>query len=377
MAQRFQGASRLACVAALGLALVGLVGCEEEKKTSAPVADAGAQDASAGPVLGGRLGAAVAAAANAPPSANPGAPPGGAGAPPETGIFEAAAADAAQGPLAPPKIELFDTGKEPKLPLSYAFAAGAERKTAMLLQVRAAQQGNAPFVVDLVFKSDKPKDEKKADKDKAEPAPVPSGLPVSVKIAKIKPIRGDLPKELDKITDGVVRYRLSPSGVATDIAVEYPKDATPGIELVLGALADAVLAMTTPLPDKPVGVGAYWMITDRARSSGVDVVRYRVAKVEKTEGKTATISIEVRQYAANTTLGLPGLPKDVDVSLEKYEAQGKGQLEVAADPFLPLRGQMQIAMQSLLKSANPVPGQQPGQRLVIQTDTKAVLNAAP
>ncbi len=366
------GALRARCASVIALALVvSTVGCEDEKKPAAPVADAGT-DGSAGPVVGGKLGEALAAAAQAPPVTDAGAKDRGAG-PPESGIFEPAAADAAHAPTAPPKIEIFGDGGEPKVPLSYAFSAGDERKTTLLLQVRASQQGLAPLIVELAFKAEKPKDEKNKTDKASEAVAAPSGQPVVVKLASVRAIRGDVPKELENLKDSVIRYRLGPSGIASDLAIQYPKDATPGIELVMGSLVDAVLAATVPLPEKPVGVGAYWMVTDRARSSGVDVVRYRVAKVEKLDGKRATLSLEVRQYAANTTLGLPGLPKDMPVSLERYEAQGKGEIEVGGSRFMPERGQIGIGMQSILNA----PGQKAGQQLVVQTETKAALGAAP
>jgi len=358
---------------ALGLAgLAGFsIGCQDEKKP-APVADAGAADASTGPVVGGKLGEALAAAAAA-PSVPDAAPDAGSG-PPETGIFPAGAADAAQAPDAPPKIELFSDGSDPKVPLSYAFAGGDERKTTILLQVRAGQTGLAPLTVDLVYKADKRKDEKKADKA-AESAPPPAGSPVVVKLAAVKALRGDLPEEMKNLKDGVIRYQLGPSGIVTNLVIEKPKEPTQQVELLMDALAEAVVAATVPLPDKPVGVGAYWMVTDRARSSGVDVVRYRVAKVEKVDGKQASLSLELRQYAANTTLGLPGLPKDTSISLGRYMAQGKGLLEVGQSRFSPDRGQITVAMQSILDT--PGQPQQPGQKLVIQTELKAVLGEAP
>jgi hypothetical protein len=357
------------CAIALGL-VVSTIGCQDEKKPAAPITDAGA-DAQTGPVVGGKLGEALAAAAQAPPVQSAGPKGSGPGGPPESGIFEPAAADAAHAAAAAPKIELFGDGSDPKVPLSYAFSSGDERKTTMLLQVSAGQQKLPPLIVELAFKAEKSKDDKKKSDKAAEVAP--AGQLVVVKLAAVKAIRGDLPPEIKNLKDSVIRYRLQPSGIATDLAIEYPKDSNPGIELMMGAIVDAVLTATVPLPDKPIGIGGYWMVTDRTRSSGVDVLRYRVAKVEKLDGKRATLSLEVRQYATNTTLGLPGLPKDVPVSLERYEGRGKGELEVGETLFLPERGQIGIGMQSILKS----PNQPAGQQLVIQTETKAVLGAAP
>jgi hypothetical protein len=370
MLKRVHVASR-AGMAAMLLAFA-LAACEDDKRTNSS-ADAGLPDAStAAPVLEGRLGKAFAAAASAAPPEP--AKDGVAGGPPKKGIYAPGAADEAHAPNAPPKLQLFAEGSDPKLPLSYTIALGAERKATVLLQVRAGQSALTPLTVNLVFKSEKPKDEKKPAKDDKDKPAEPLGLPVTVKIAEAKPLRGgDLGANLENLKDVVVRYRLMANGVPTDMAIEYPKKSSEEIELLTGALTDVLLGMTVPVPDKPVGVGAYWMVTDRARSSGVDVVRYRVAKVVKIDDKTATLSLDVSQYAANTTLGLPGLPKEAQISLDEYVSQGKGEISVGPDPFLPSKGQLSIVMKTLITS----PQQQQAQRLMVETDVRAALSNTP
>jgi hypothetical protein len=369
MLKRVHGFPRVGA-AALLLA-VALAACNDEKRNTSS-ADAGVPDASAnGPVIGGKLGEAVAAAASAGPMEPADKPDGG---PPETGIFAPGSADAAQAPNGPPTLQMFSEGAGPKLPLAYTFSTGTERKATVLLQVRAAQSQLTPLTVALVFKSEKPKDDKKADKDKDKPADSAS-LPITMTIAEVKSLRGGgVGADLENLKDIVVRYRLTPTGTATDVAIEYPKKSSDAIELVTGALLDAVMGMTVPLPDKPVGAGAYWMVTDRTRSSGVDVVRYRVAKVVKIDDKTATLALDVRQYAANSGFAMPGMPKEIQVSLEKYESQGKGEVSLGPDAMLPGKGQINVVMQSFLSSPQQ---QQPGQRLMIQTDVRAALSPTP
>lgn len=357
-------------VGAASLLLVAaLAGCNEEKRTT--TSDAKPIESNSAPVLGGKLGQAVAAAQSAAPMQPADKPKDG---PPETGIFAAGGADAAQPLNAPPKLQLMNEGSEPKLPLAYAVSTGAERKATVLLQVRAAQSAITPLTVALVFKSEKPKDDKTAAKDKDKPAE-PVGLPVKVTLAEVKSLRGgSVGGDLENFKDVVIKYRLQPNGVPTALNVEYPKKSSEAIELMTSALIDVVLGLTVPLPDKPVGQGAYWMVSDRAHSSGVDVVRYRVAKVTKIEGKEATLSIDVRQYAVNPTFALPGMPKEIQVSLEKYDSMGKGEATLGADAFLPGKGQFNVAMSSELSSPQQ---QAPGQRLAIQTDVRAALSPTP
>jgi hypothetical protein len=361
MALRVHGALA-AATAALGLCLFS-IGCDDAKKPPPPV-DAGLPDADTGPIVGGRLGQALASAAQA-PAAPPPNSNAGAGGPPESGIFEAAAATAAHAPGAPPKLEIFGEGTEPRASLTYALPAGGERKTSILLSTRVLQQALPPITIELVIKPEKAKgdDKKKADDKSAAPA---SSLVVA-KVGNARGMQGDLTDDLKKkMKDVVIRYRITPNGILSDLATELPKDPGPAIELITGALADAISAMIAPVPDKPMGAGGYWMVTDRTRSSGVDVVRYRVVKVEKTDGKTATLSIEARQYAANPSFSLP-IIKEQGLSLERYESQGKGEIDLGGDPFLPARGQIALLAQSLIK----------GQRMVLQTETKAALGSAP
>ncbi|MEJ7734049.1 MAG: hypothetical protein WKG00_33250 [Polyangiaceae bacterium] len=100
------------------------VGCGDEQKKAA--ADAGAPDASRGPVLDPALDQALAGAASGRPAGSgaPGGPSGagaagsGSAAPPENGIFAPGKADALQARDAPSKVELIDAGSGDKVTLA-------------------------------------------------------------------------------------------------------------------------------------------------------------------------------------------------------------------------------------------------------------------
>jgi hypothetical protein len=75
-----------------------------------------------------------------------------------------------------------------------------------------------------------------------------------------------------------------------------------------------------PMPDKPVGAGAYWMVIDRAGTLGIDIVRYRVFRLEKVDGQKASISIETREYSASGEADLGGQGK---LFIMQFDSQGK------------------------------------------------------
>jgi len=80
--------------------------------------------------------------------------------------------------------------------------------------------------------------------------------------------------------------------------------------------------MRVPAPDKPVGVGAYWMVTDRSSILGVEVIRYRVFRVQEVDKAKVKLSLEIRQYAAKPSVQAAG--EKLEVS--RFESQGKGEV---------------------------------------------------
>jgi len=307
---------------ALGLAPAGCT--EEEKKTQSSDADAGLEQGPQKPVLGGKLAAAVKAAESA--QGGPSGKGGGDG-PPESGVFGPGLADRAQPAGAPARLEVLDDGKEPRVLL--APAPGDEQKETVSVTLR--MQGSAlPVDYALVLKVDKPKDEKKGEG--------PRTWRVAGKIQSVAP-SPQLPRELSdklaKLKGTEIRYTLGANGTLSDLGYALGKDAPTGIgEELLRGLVNAIGTSMPSLPDKPVGMGAYWMVTDRASTFGVDVVRYRVFKVEKIDKDRATLSIDVRAYATKDDADL-----GQKLTLQRFESTGKGKVEWTAAGLLPSRGE--------------------------------------
>lgn len=223
----------------------------------------------------------------------------------------------------------------------------------------------------LTLKADKPKDDK-AKKGDAKGAAEPSApLTVTGKItdatlAADQP--GQIPEELAKavakLKGSVVRFERAPDGSVGGYSYEIAKDADKGLEAALKSLIEALTTITAPLPTKPVGAGAYWMVTDRAQASGLEVVRYRVFRVKSLEAGKPTLSIEVRQYAAESSMRVAGPQEEMSLGIEQYDAQGKAEVELGKGGFLPAPGEL---TEQVLARLIP-PGQAQGrQRLPVQS----------
>jgi hypothetical protein len=310
---------------ALAFAVFALPGCQDNKP-SATAEDAGVADSGpAKPVIGGKLGAAVAAAESA-QAASPSAQGGGDG-PPASGIFAPGAADRALPPTTPVKIEVLGEGTEPRLTLT-AAPKGDEQKMVVSAGLRLGpQQGMLAIDFALTLKLDKLKEEKgKADADKGGPMRVVATVNSA---APAKELAGQLPKELSdaisKLKGSEIRYQLTPEGAVADLAVQLSKGADASIEAPLQGLGEAISLLSVPVPPKPVGVGGYWLVTDHSQSLGVDLLRYRVFKVEKIEKDRATLSVDIRQYAVKDQMTLSGGPGG-PLQIARFDSQGKGSI---------------------------------------------------
>ncbi|MGK3995737.1 hypothetical protein [Sorangium sp. So ce1024] len=381
MHTRWRGitASTLAAVALAGL----VAGCDGDKGKAQVAADAGAQDAGPPqPVLGGEIAAELAAAASGAPPERP-APGGGAtDGPPANGVFSLQAAVAALPKDVPYKLEIIGEGSEPKARLAAKIDPKAEQKLNITLGLRmGGPQGLPNLDLGVSLKAEKPAD---APKDAA---PAAGEAPTKV-IAKITSATlasmsiGGPPKELAdalaKLKGSALRYDLSPANVVSNQKPELAKGADPGLQPLLAALGEAIALLTPPLPDTPVGVGAYWMVTDRAVVSGAQlpVVRYRVFKIEKVEGDVVSFSVDTRQYAEGADLKLPGPNGDVTLTIDRLESTGKGSLVWSPSGLAPATADASQRLQALL--VPPGASGQPGaQRSVAQVELTAKFGAPP
>ncbi|NUQ74029.1 MAG: hypothetical protein HUU21_10780, partial [Polyangiaceae bacterium] len=302
-------------------------------------------------------------------SSNPAA--GVEGAPPENGIMGPVAADKAHPPGAPPKVELLSEGSEPRVALAPKLAAGAEQKVTL-----SVQRSQMPLSIDLAiaFKVDKAKDDKKKKPDAAKGEAAPEGpagaLAVVGKIegasvtAQVE-VPEDLTKAVTALKGSQIRFLMTPDGAATHFTRELSKGADRVLDAELETIIEAFSTILAPMPQKPVGVGAYWMVTDRGRSLGAEMVRYRVFRVLSAGAEGAKLAVELRQYSTAPSLNVPDQQGgQMALQLDKFDSQGKGEVNWAGG-FLPSASDMQSQVQALA-----IPPGQPNRRAQIQAGAR-------
>jgi hypothetical protein len=293
-----------------------------------------------------------------------GAAPGG---PPPSGIFGPGEADKAAARGSAATFTLGSDGSEPRVLLGPGPKPGSKRSGTVDLATQSdPQQGAIPIQFTVTVEAQKPKAEGDA------------GVGLTTVVTKVTSAKinapgvpADLSAAVGKLKGSSVLYQVGADGAATNVHADIPKGVDPGFRDPVQALSDLLVGLTLPFPTKPVGVGAFWMVTTRDVAMGLDVVSYRLVKVEKVEGSVVSLSLNTKRYAASPAFGLEGLPPDAPKTMGEFRAQSEGKLTVAPGEPFPKSSEVQSLIAAALGPADSK------QRAMVQVQTRASLTLAP
>jgi hypothetical protein len=303
-------------------------GCDDTNKKPTLRADAASADQA--PAINPKLRAALAI-----PSAPSAAASASGEGPPPGGIFAPGAADARHAKGAPVKIQMGSEGSEPRVSLApQGFEAKGTAKVSVL--VHTGPRTALPSVdLTLAFKTEKPKADNPADA-------APLYLVQVQKAALSASQPGSLPagadKEMAKLSGNGFRIATASGGGASDIALNAKKGAVPELERVLTGVADTLFASCVPAPPKPVGVGGSWIAESRGSYGGIDVITYRLYLVKNIENGRATLTVEMRQYAASGEMSFEGLP--AGSAMQQYQSEGHGEFQLRVGEDIATQGEL-------------------------------------
>jgi hypothetical protein len=345
-------------VLALGAALLG-VACEE-KKPSTEVAheDAGATGADKYATADPKLAKALQGAADAAAAAADNGPP-------PTGIFEPGVADQRHAKGAPTKVDVISDGAAPRVSLGHAAAAGAADASADGARVSsygpaalevAAQLGQRAALPTIDFGLQLGP----AKKDDGGPdwlvAEVKRAMPAKEQLGQLPP---GMDKDIGALVGSTIRMKLTADGRESEMQTQLGKGARPELGDLAQNAAEALVFATVPLPDKPVGVGAQWIAETRMPLGGMDVIAYRAYRVKSIDGDRLHLTLDVKAYAANKEVTIPGLPKGA--TFEQFDTQSKGELELVRGESLARKSDVQQQVVMVFAGpGGPQPAQQPG-----------------
>jgi hypothetical protein len=105
------------------------------------------------------------------------------------------------------------------------------------------------------------------------------------------------------------------------------------------------------------------MATTREGVYGLDLVTYRMVKVEKVEGQTVTLSVNTKRYASSNRFDFTGLPPDLPREMLEFDAASDGRLELEVGAPFPTGGEMGSMLAAKLPAPEGMQGQGPQQGL--------------
>ena len=340
------------------LTALALLSACEEKKSATPASSASA-GAPAGPAVDPNLAQAVAAASvGAPAQAAPAAKDG----PPETGVFAPGKADQLHKKGVAPKVSLGNNGSEPRETLKLELKPDWKQKGTVVLSMRAARQMLPPISFDIAMS---------VQKAKADTA----GTPILANVigAKVgdmqgQPIPPELQTQVGKLKGSKLQLQVLDNGAVTDARYELPKGGDPNLNAVLRTLAETVSVSGIVYPSEPVGAGAVWLVTSRGFAAGADVISYRMIKLEAVSEAGLTLNISTKRYSATDKLTLAGLPPG-DLTLVQFQSSATGKGTASRGSLFPQQGDQNQVLNAVL-----VPGDNPQQRMAVQSQASATLN---
>ncbi|MEI9938136.1 MAG: hypothetical protein WDO69_13025 [Pseudomonadota bacterium] len=355
-------------LSAVALASAFAFGCDKKEKQrdseDNAASDAGSSKenkvAADEPDLAKAMGSVAAARAN-------GATAGSAGGPPPTGIFGPGEADKAAAKGAAAALTLGSDGSEPRVLLGPPPKPGTKRAGTFDIATQSdPQQGAIPIQFAVTLEALKPK----AEADSG--AVALTQIVVKVTSAKINApgVPADLANAVSKLKGSRVEYQLGTDGTALNLHTEIPKGVDPGFRDPVQALSDLLVSVSLPFPSKPVGLGGYWMVTSRDQAMGLDVVTYRLVKVEKIDGTLLSLSVNTKRYAASPAFDIEGLPPDAPKEMAEFRSAGEGKVVVAAGEAVPKEGELQSMIGAAL---GPIDAKQ---RPMVQVQTRASFHLA-
>ena len=330
---------------------LGLSGCEKQEpqqqstESDASVDKVAAIDPAVAKALA-QASAGVSSKKRGPSSANPGGPP-------PSGVFEPGEADREARRGAAPKVTLGDRGAEPRVTLGPVQPKPGWKSAGtvqVIIQPPDPRQQPAPVTVALSLEAQKPK---LGDAGAGAPGGAADAITVIAKVTSAEVVVAGVAAETSarvaKLKGAKIEYQVAADGSG----VGFRYDAGAASELVdyLRVLSDALALVTLPVPTEPLGKGGFFMTTSREGIYGLDLVTYRMVKVEEVDGDRVTLSVGTKRYAANRRFEFPGLAADAPRDLIEFDAQSEARIERRAGTPFPLGGEVASLLAARLGTA--------------------------
>jgi hypothetical protein len=119
------------------------------------------------------------------------------------------------------------------------------------------------------------------------------------------------------------------------LSIKMDPIADPGASQMLGQMTGTIEYLLVPFPEEPVGVGARWEVRAAMNANGISLFQRTEYELTALQGSTVTITSKTEQTAPPQNVSPPGLPAEMQMSLEGLKHTGTGTGSIQLNTLVP------------------------------------------
>jgi len=284
------------------------------------------------------------------------------------------AQEATQKPDGAPVVKLIDAGSSPKTKLRMTPAKGSKQTSIMTMKmdqamVMSGQKLPATPTPAMQFTMEVAVTDVATNGDFAFEFSYPKVSLVeddNVEAAVKEAMKGML-KSMEGMSGSAV---VTNRGFTKEADMKLPPKVNAQIKAMIDSMKESMSRLSSPLPEEPIGVGGKWSVTQLVEVNGMKLKQTSSHTLNKVDGATYDISVEVTQTAEPQDVKTPGLPEGSTLTLESLESTGKGTMMLDVNrvfPFSEIKTDSKISMEMNTG----------GQDLSMQIDMKIEMSIGP
>lgn len=128
-------------------------------------------------------------------------------------------------------------------------------------------------------------------------------------------------------------------GINKGLAAQLPPGTNPQMRQMLDQMNDSLGAISTPLPEEAIGLGAKWETKMSRKSQGMTIEQTTSAELIGLEEHQATVKVTLTQRAANQKISNPAMP-GLKFDLTKMTGSSHGEITLDLKQLMPAKAVM-------------------------------------
>jgi hypothetical protein len=236
-------------------------------------------------------------------------------------------------PQSPPKVVVTNQGAEPRTALRYAYTAGTEQLSDLLLgtSITQRQGGSSRHVTTPAITIGVASEITGATAD--------GGADVVYEFRSIKVDHSKDPKTASRVEDAIapiagtaISLSISSRGEVISADASLPDNLDAAAASTFQQLVDQARSLTVPLPEEPVGAGARWKVTETARVSGLEVTQTAHYRLRSVRGTQVRLAVTIDQHAGRQTITDPATGTEIELLSSRATGSGSSSVSLG-EPF--------------------------------------------